>query len=114
MKYQVCGICKEWGFDDTHKCPPVFRVRDVEYDPQDWIDVRASDAEQAAERYCSRVDSSNYEANSHDVFVKSPDGTYQAFSVDMDMVPNYYAHKPYKEIEIVPEVVEDEETESEE
>lgn len=55
--WQQCPICKEWGFSAGHWCKPEWEACDTE--DQEWETVRAADAEDAAEIYCSRHDPFN-------------------------------------------------------
>lgn len=51
--YVICKICRRWGWDDKHKCPPAYGVRPADYDRDEEIEVYADSPEEAAREYLS-------------------------------------------------------------
>lgn len=90
--YEQCKICKEYGFTDIHKCPPLYRVREPD---MDWVDIYADDSIRAAEKYCAKSDDFDHSDYWEAIIVKTPEGEYEAFVVNREMEPVYSAHHPY-------------------
>lgn len=103
MAYERCKTCGEWGFLDPgvlqHRCKPVWKARMDYHDEIDWTEVRAKDAEEAAEKYAE-----DYDCNSGDypilsgrsrgdviVLVRQDDSQIQRFSIEAESVPTYSA-----------------------
>lgn len=55
--YQMCRQCKEWGWTNSHRCPPAWEARLVGDGDDEWRDVHAYDAEAAAAKFCDLYDS---------------------------------------------------------
>lgn len=55
--YVRCAKCGEFGFSNTHECPPIWEARILETKwENDWTEVHARDAEAAAEKFCEDYD----------------------------------------------------------
>lgn len=55
--YVKCKICDKWGYKNSHKCPPVWEVRMYERRwEEDWVEVYATDAEDAATTFAEQSD----------------------------------------------------------
>lgn len=105
MTAERCPTCEEWVFSKYHKCSPVWLVAIVEGEEQpaddDYCEVRASDAEEAAEKGAEEGDCNSAEYS----ILKHYDGDYVAwvkaaddakpkrFKVTGEAVPQYYAEE---------------------
>jgi hypothetical protein len=101
--FQRCPNCNKFGwfgekFGREHQCAPIWEARLLETKwENDWIEVRAHDAEEAAREFCEQYDSdgdySIIQRGSAEVEVRKPgeDGV-TIFDVSAESVPTYYAH----------------------
>jgi len=48
MNYKRCKICGEFGWENSHKCPPIWEVNFPSYDEDHWFNYHAIDANSAA------------------------------------------------------------------
>ena len=48
MNYDICSHCKRFGNMDHHICPPVWHVRPEGWEPDDYTEIRADTAKEAA------------------------------------------------------------------
>lgn len=98
MSYERCKTCREWGYADSHKCPPIWEVRIYETKWQeDWHEVHASDAERAAQKFAENYDcQGDYDIvkrGSTEVEVrKQGDDQIAHVDISAEAVPHYYAH----------------------
>jgi hypothetical protein len=97
--YQRCKTCGVYGWVGTHRCPPVWECRRVvPWDDEEWTDVYATDARNAAEEFCDIFDSDgDYMIIRHgsatiDVRKKDSD-VAERFEVSAESVPRYTAVK---------------------
>lgn len=92
-----CPICGRIRFTvEKHACPPKWEVCDPNDDPEDWRSIYATDAEDAAERFCDEVDPHGdyqYASTGHadKILVRGADGQVQAFYVSAEAVVQYHA-----------------------
>jgi len=100
-----CKTCGEFMlFPETHVCPTRWEVCEPEYDPDEWVNVFASDAKEAVEKWAEEEDCSwDYRIVGGQpaveivggqpvvVIVRGPDGSESKFRVSGKMVPEYYA-----------------------
>lgn len=92
-----CQKCGEWTYSDRHACPPLFDVRcDDNHGPDEWVQIRAIDAETAAEKWAERDDQDgDYlivgQRSTPIVDVRSPTGEVTRWQVSGEAVPKYYA-----------------------
>ena len=78
ISYECCTTCGEWGFSDTHRCPPIWQCR-VEgcHDDDQWLEYYARMPDTAALKM----------AENHDA-----DGENERrFRCRGEAVPTYYA-----------------------
>lgn len=100
MKYDFCSNCKRFGNMDTHVCPPLWKVRSEDWDEDDYQEIRADTAREAA---CTLAeydlsDSSVMGEGEWIVFVEpvlGPAG-WVSYQVNMEMQPVFNAkqHEP--------------------
>ena len=102
--YQRCKICGEFGWTGAsairfghHQCPPLWeaRLKDARWE-NEWTDVHALDAEQAASRFCQQHDSNgDYDIITNgeaEVEVRKPDSDkITLVEITAESVPTYYA-----------------------
>lgn len=95
-----CKVCGDFMFNpEDHRCPPVFDVRRVDYG-EDWYPIRASDSEEAAEKWAETDDycSADYKIVGGEdaiVEVRTPgdENKIERFTVAGESVAMYYASK---------------------
>ncbi|MBL8518229.1 MAG: hypothetical protein JNM76_14805 [Betaproteobacteria bacterium] len=92
-----CPTCNEFRFSDRHECPPIFEARLEDWGDDHWREVRAQDAERAAEKFCQDRDSNSGDytiarEGSAIVFVRGADGTVGKYDITVEAVPEYSAH----------------------
>ena len=91
-----CSTCGEWMYSSRHACPPIFEVNYPEYGDE-WREIRAIDAETAAEKWAEREDSESAEYSivggreTPVVNVRGPDGSVTRWIISGEAVPKYYA-----------------------
>jgi len=95
-KFDKCTKCGEFGFIDTHRCPPTWLVSDENSDGEwnYWTRIYADDAEKASEKFSARRDASQGEYPSYrTVYVKQDEGDSPAVAYDVscEAVPSYQA-----------------------
>ena len=57
MSYVKCRTCGKFGTEGVHKCPQIWEVRLYETRwEEDWIEVHAADAEDAATTFAEQYD----------------------------------------------------------
>ena len=91
-----CKTCGDFMlFPEIHVCPTRWEVCEPEYDPDEWVNVFASDAKEAVEKWAEEEDcSGDYRIVGGQpavVIVRGPDGSETKFRVSGEMVPEYYA-----------------------
>lgn len=99
--WHECPLCREWDFA-THRCKPLWRWRVVSEpamvdadgkEHYDWAEVRAWDADQAAERAAEQYDQdgdySLSRGNEVVIELRSPDGDVARFRCSAEAVPQY-------------------------
>lgn len=75
MKYKLCKICGELGWEGEHKCNPIYTVYDEDYAGDEGIEVHAYNFENAAEKYAiDRNDDHYLMDNAITIRIVSPDG----------------------------------------
>ena len=99
-KYERCNICQNWGWIDSHKCPPIWRVWIEDYtglEEDDASEIYAIDAEEAVLKYVEN----NYDEDGRDiasghgsviVYVEE-DGVRKKFKVTGEFNPVYYSEE---------------------
>jgi len=93
--YDICSVCGRFGNMSHHICPPLWRVRPDDWEPDDYEEIRADTAKEAACIYaeCDLADSATYGEGEWDVLVEpvlGPKG-WQRFTVKMEMEPVFSA-----------------------
>lgn len=93
--YGNCNRCGAYGVHrQHHTCPPVWRVRVESEGPDEFSDVFAADAEQAAEKFCERFDSDlDYSIirAGQAVLIVERDGAKVRVHVEAESLPHYSA-----------------------
>lgn len=92
-----CPICGEYKYNERHACQPLFGVRcDENHGPDEWVEIRAFDAEAAAEKWAEREDQNgDYlivgQRSTPTVEVRDGTGEITRWQVSGEAVPAYYA-----------------------
>ena len=99
-KYDFCSNCGRFGNMASHICPALWRVRSEDWDPDDYVEVRADTAKEAACDFAEYelADSAEMGEGEWVVLVEpvlGPEG-WQSFQVNMGMQPVFGA-RPTKE-----------------
>jgi hypothetical protein len=99
--YRRCPHCRENGWFDrpfgNHTCSPVWEARLFGAGDDEWLDVRADDAETAAEKFCDQYDSGgDYDiirSGSAEVEVRKPgEEAITLWDISAESVPEYHAY----------------------
>lgn len=93
--FEKCETCGEYGFVDTHKCPPAWEARFEWQDDDDWKVVYAYDEEMAAQRL-SELKTDSESPIQFEVSVRPAwtDRKPTVFIIDVEYEPKYYSrHK---------------------
>jgi hypothetical protein len=90
-----CKTCSSYGWLGSHKCDPVWEAR-IYGDGDDWYEVHASDAEDAAARFAEEYDQGGdydiIKRGSAEVEVrKQGEEVIQLIDVTAESVPQYSA-----------------------
>ena len=96
-EYEECSICHEYGWTNTHKCPPAWEVwaDDDDYFEDEPIRVYASTPRGAAEKWAAKWDEGETAESGGSVKCKVKPllgGKTQDFTVECAMEPIYYAY----------------------
>ena len=102
--HRKCDECGEWGWFNSkfmaHRCMPAWECRMETDDDNFWATVRATDAEEAAEKYADEWDCEGGEyyicsqrGEPAVVLVRKPGEQFERWSVEGEMVPHYRACK---------------------
>lgn len=93
----TCATCGGWKYNERHACPPLFGVRcDDNHGPDEWVEIRAVDPEQAAEKWAESEDQNGdylivAQRSKPTVDVRSTTGEVTRWQVSGEAVPQYYA-----------------------
>lgn len=98
MSFERCETCGQFGWIETHKCPPRWEVWDTD-SKREWAQtIYAGDAEEAAERWAHDEDAQGdyyiIGGSEAKVFVVREDGEdceIKKFSICGESVPEYHA-----------------------
>ena len=102
--FRRCTVCGEHGwfdmkFNTNHVCAPVWeaRIYTRKYE-EDWREVYATDAEEAAAKFCEQYDQDgDYDIirrGGEEIEVrKSKKDTVIIVDVEAESVPHYYGHE---------------------
>ena len=98
ISYECCTTCGEWGFSDTHRCPPIWQCR-VEgcHDDDQWLEYYARMPDTAALKMAENHDADELELINRSgmtiiVIVRDADGENEKrFRCRGEAVPTYYA-----------------------
>lgn len=102
MSYDPCRICGEWGWTDTHKCPPRWDIYCPENgdEPDHARSFYAIDAEAAAEKWAERYDEYDEPSIARQDFTPTvcvrrygTDDVWERWTVSGEYVPQYYARE---------------------
>jgi len=100
MAYDKCTICGEWGFNNSHVCPPVWETNIDDYDGDEWFPVYATDAEEATKKRAVKMDAGDYgllDGGRMDIAVRKQGETeavmYECWG---EAVPEYHAERKTK------------------
>ena len=97
--FQRCPVCRKYDWTDTHRCAPVWEARLHETrGEEEWTEVHASDAEEAAEKFCEQYDRDGeygiINSGSAEVEVRKPgDDAVTRFDVSAETIPQYSARE---------------------
>lgn len=102
--FQRCPTCQKYGwfgqeFGREHQCAPIWEARMYGSKwKEDWVEVRAHDAEGAAREFCERYDCEGdytiIQRGSAEIEVRKPgEDAVTIFDVSAESVPTYYAHE---------------------
>lgn len=95
--YTRCDTCGNYGWVESHRCPPEWQCRRQGESDDDWITVRASDAEEAAETAVEEFDQDDHHlmrGGTLEVEVRQLGAaTITRWSVRGEAIPTYYAHE---------------------
>ncbi len=95
MRARWCTECR--ARHDEGKHFPLFLVEIAEIEDDEWLVIRARDAQSAAEQACEQHDQDSVEytiiknGGTGSVRVKDSDGNMKRFSVIAEAYPSYYA-----------------------
>ncbi|MCK1503905.1 hypothetical protein [Bradyrhizobium sp. 18] len=102
--FERCPNCQKWGwfgvkFGREHQCAPIWeaRMHETKWN-EDWTEVRAHDAEEAAREFCERYDCDGeytiIQRGAAEIEVRKPgEDRITIFDVFAESVPTYYAHE---------------------
>jgi hypothetical protein len=97
--FNRCKVCGKYDWLDTHKCAPVWeaRIHTTKWE-EDWTEVHATDAEEAAENFCESYDRdgeySIIRSGDAEVEVRRPGGdAVTIFDITAETVPHYSARE---------------------
>lgn len=93
-QWTQCGVCREYGWSNTHRCPPQYECRNRNWDGDEWETVYAYNARDAAEKYVERVDNHAAEfTETCDIEVRNDGGEVECYEVTGEIVREYSASK---------------------
>jgi hypothetical protein len=100
MSYQRCQICDEYGWPDTHVCPPTWECYEADESSYRRT-IYARDAQEAAEKYAEKIDSElDYcimkdatESNEETEIVVVTENGEERFLVSAEIVYRYDARR---------------------
>lgn len=100
--FDKCSVCGDYGFLDTHRCPPSWLVffDDGDHDEESAWKIYARDAKEAAEIFVERWEAhfaEYYVADGDEVdviVVSTITDEKQAYTVRGEMRPHYSASQP--------------------
>ena len=100
MEYVKCTICGEFGFNDTHKCPPCWETQIEDCQAEDeWYPTYAINESEAATKRAEKYDEFDHDLLDGEeitIRVREPGAaTFKRFVCYGEAVPEYYA----KEVE---------------
>lgn len=97
--FQRCSICGKYDWLAKHKCAPVWeaRIHEAKWE-EDWTEVHASDAEEAAETFCEQHDCDGeyniVQSGSAEVEVrKQGEDAVTLFDITAETIPQYSAYE---------------------
>jgi hypothetical protein len=92
-----CEICKEFKWDTTHKCPPLWKTHIPDYDgDDDWQDTYAYSSEFAAVKRAEEYDVGDYnllDGGEVEIHVKNANGNILRYTCAGESIPEYRATK---------------------
>jgi len=95
MNFDICPICRRFGNMDRHICPPSWQVRAEDWAEDEYSDIRADSAKDAACAFAEYdlADNSVYGEGNWTVFVRPEIGpqAWKSYTVHMEMQPVYSA-----------------------
>lgn len=98
MSFDRCPRCCNFGFLDSHVCPPLWycsQYPDFDKDT-DLNETYATDEKEAAEKYSEKLDfnEGTFEVEEKTIYVKSPSSDdVKVLRVFMELLPHYKAQE---------------------
>lgn len=94
--FDKCERCGDYGWLNSHTCPPAFMVKLKDDEDEAARQVYASDADRAAVRFCERYDSDfDHQIIEHreadlEVWPVADESARQSIHIRAEMVPDYW------------------------
>ena len=93
--FKKCSDCGDYDFLDRHECSPVYFVKPRDEGDEEYTQIHASSAEDAAELWAERQDSKgDYDiirSGEAECTVKCPDGSIAEVDICAETIANYIA-----------------------
>lgn len=98
LKCKECGEYHVSNFWPGQWCKPIFHYQIPSYDEDEWIEIRAIDFSDAAEKACEEDDQfGDYtiiqNGKLDKIIVKDSLGKIKEFSIEAESLPHYYARE---------------------
>jgi len=104
--YERCKTCGEYGWTGAsaarfggHICPPTWeaRIHETKYE-NEWTEIHARDAEEAASKFCQQHDSNGdydiIQSGEAEIEVRKwGEDKIALIDISAESVPTYYAHR---------------------
>jgi hypothetical protein len=96
--FEQCSTCKQWGWTDSHRCPPIYLVWDPDYEGnEDQAEMIYADTPEKAAEIYGKERSYDGDGLVEDlvVFVKllTDDGPPKKLRILSEMVPNFWTEE---------------------
>lgn len=92
MSYKKCSVCGEWDFEDRHVCPAIFYFKHESWGDE-FVEIRAHDFEDAAERFAELYNDEGNLVDSEETVVISDGKTEKKFIVSAELSVTYGARE---------------------
>ncbi len=93
-KYDRCKKCNEWGWTDTHKCPPTWQLLyDDVHDPGEPVTVRGRNPTDVAIFYAEQNHGNWDYPDEMEIRVRrNPGDEWQIFNIEIGTAPTFTAY----------------------